>query len=585
MHKKLLCAAIAASAALLPQVASAQSTTGFALDRFNPSERGSEWFSLDTLDFRGHLRPAIGLVGEYANNPLVLYNADGSTRSTIVSDQLHVHVGGSLILADRLRIAVSLPIALVNSGSSGGLGTQTFVSPGNVSPGDLRIGADIRLFGTYGKPITMALGGQVFMPTGQRDQYTGDESARGIIHVLAAGEVSMFAYGARIGVHFRDISEAYNGAPVSTEIIFGASAGVRLLEKKLLVGPELFGATGLKNSDAVFATRTTPLEVLLGGHYTIGSDWRVGLGAGPGLTRGLGEPAFRVLASVEWVPGYKAEMKPDVVGDRDKDGIPDNRDACPDHPGPTSDDARAHGCPPLQVKAKPDRDGDGIPDDEDACPDVKGVKTDDPKTNGCPPPPPDRDGDGIPDAEDACPDVKGIKTNDPKTNGCPPDPDRDKDGIINEEDACPDAPGPKNADPKKNGCPAAAVVGKQIVILDQVKFATGSAVILKESEGIMTAVLKVLTDHPEIKKIRIEGHTDNQGGAAYNKGLSQARAASVMTWLIKHGIDKSRMSSQGFGLEKPIDDNKTDAGRKNNRRVEFHIEEQEGAPPAPPAKP
>jgi len=218
-----------------------------------------------------------------------------------------------------------------------------------------------------------------------------------------------------------------------------------------------------------------------------------------------------------------------------------------------------------------DRDHDGILDADDACPDVPGVKTDDPKTNGCPP---DRDHDGILDADDACPDVPGVKTDDPKTNGCPPDPDRDKDGIPNEQDACPDAPGPRNADPKKNGCPAAAVVGKQIVILDQVKFATGSAAILPVSNTILNAVLDVLKQHPEIKHLRVEGHTDNVGAAAMNKGLSSRRAASVATWLIQHGLDSGRLSSEGFGMERPIDSNETPQGRQNNRRVEFHIDDE-----------
>ena len=66
----------------------------------------------------------------------------------------------------------------------------------------------------------------------------------------------------------------------------------------------------------------------------------------------------------------------------------------------------------------------------------------------------------------------GREDDDPKTNGCPPDPDRDKDGIPNEQDACPDEPGPKNPDPKKNGCPQAIVRNNQVVILEQVKFAT-----------------------------------------------------------------------------------------------------------------
>ncbi len=84
--------------------------------------------------------------------------------------------------------------------------------------------------------------------------------------------------------------------------------------------------------------------------------------------------------------------------------------------------------------------------------------------------------------------------------------------------------------------------------------------------------MTIFNEHPEIKKVRVEGHTDNRGGAAMNMGLSSRRAASVAAWLIKHGVDKSRLSSKGFGLTKPIDSNATEEGRQNNRRVELHIE-------------
>jgi outer membrane protein OmpA-like peptidoglycan-associated protein len=256
---------------------------------------------------------------------------------------------------------------------------------------------------------------------------------------------------------------------------------------------------------------------------------------------------LRVLAAIEWFPAIPEKEVPPAEA--------------PEPPAPP-----------------PDRDKDGIIDREDACPDTPGVKTDDPKTNGCPPPPPDRDKDGVVDSEDACPDTPGVKTDDPKTNGCPPDPDRDKDGIPNEEDACPDTPGPKNADPKKNGCPMAFVQGKQIKILQQVKFATNSSKIVpgKESLDVLNAVLDVLNQHPEIARVRVEGHTDDRGAAAYNKTLSGQRAASVVNWLVQHGIDKSRLSSVGWGLEKPIDTNDTPEGRTNNRRVEFHIEGEDG---------
>jgi OOP family OmpA-OmpF porin len=211
-----------------------------------------------------------------------------------------------------------------------------------------------------------------------------------------------------------------------------------------------------------------------------------------------------------------------------------------------------------------------VVDSEDACPDVAGVKTDDPKTNGCPS---DRDKDGVLDTDDACPDVPGLKTSDPKTNGCP-DPDRDKDGIPNDVDACPDEPGKPDPDPKKNGCPKAFVQAGQIRILDQVKFKTGSAQILpgKDSQDVLEAVAKVFADHPELTKVKVEGHTDNRGGEAMNKKLSAARAASVVKWLVAHGVDPERLASEGFGPDRPVDSNETDEGRRNNRRVEFHIQ-------------
>jgi outer membrane protein OmpA-like peptidoglycan-associated protein len=223
--------------------------------------------------------------------------------------------------------------------------------------------------------------------------------------------------------------------------------------------------------------------------------------------------------------------------------------------------------PPYE---KPDRDGDRIVDALDACPDVPGVKSDDPKKNGCPP---DADGDGILDVEDACRDVPGVRDPDPKKNGCPPDTDGD--GILDDVDACPKLPGPKNVDPKKNGCPLVIVTEKEIRINEQVKFKFNSAEILPESGGILGEVKKVFDEHPEIKKVRVEGHTDNVGKPAYNKALSQRRAASVMKWLTDHGIDKKRLISEGFGQSEPIDTNDTDAGRANNRRVAFTILERD----------
>jgi OOP family OmpA-OmpF porin len=594
-----------------PEVAHAQPAQqlGFGVDRFNPSERGSEWFALDSLDLRGSLRPAAGAVFEWAHNPLIVDDANGNQLGAIVADQVYLHVGASLVLVDRLRLGLDFPIALFENGNDATVGGTTYPAPTRASTGDLRASADVRLLGTYGDAFTAAIGASFFMPTGEPREYTGDGLARGEPHALVAGDIPAgsglsIAYAVRLGFMIRGISQSFAGVPLGHEVDYGVSAGVRLLQRQLLLGPELYGATGITSSDAFFKKFTSPVELLVGGHYTIASDWRVGAGIGPGLSAGYGSPAFRLVASAEWTPGYvppppsigdrdgdgisdDLDMCPDRPGaangseplvngcppDRDKDGVFDSDDACPDTPGVRTNDPKTNGCPP-------DKDGDGIPDAQDACPDVPGVKTDDPKTNGCPP---DRDHDGVADNEDACPDTPGVRTNDPKTNGCPPpDPDRDKDGIPNEQDACPDVPGEKTDDPKTNGCPKARVENGEIKINEQVKFKFDSSEILSDSDALMGAVQKILTDHPEIGTVRVEGHTDNVGKKAHNQKLSEQRAASVVAWLVKHGIDKKRLHSQGFGADKPIDSNNDEAGRKNNRRVEFHIEKAgDSAPPAP----
>ncbi len=563
-----LSAAMACAACIgLGREARAQAQ-GFALDTFDPSERGSDWFSVESLDLRGNVRPALGVVMDGAYRPLVIYAPDGSVRASVVRNQIFANVGGTLVLWDRLRVGFNLPVAVFQDGHTGVLDGVTYSPPSTPSVGDLRLGADLRLVGTYGDPFTLALGARVYVPTGQRDNYTGDNAVRLDGRLEAAGDLGVFTYAARVGAQYHNLEDTIGGSPIGSQLLFGAAAGFRAFDHALVIGPEIYGTTVFNNGASLFAKESTPVDAIFGAHLTFLRDFRIGGGVGPGLTRGFGSPELRWLASLEWAPAYaeappppEPEVEPEPA-DRDGDGVPDANDACPDTAGVKTDDPKTNGCPP-------DKDGDGVPDSADACPDTPGVKTDDPKTNGCPP---DKDGDGVLDSDDACPDTPGIKTDDPKTNGCP-DPDRDKDGIKNDVDACPDVAGPANKDPKKNGCPQAYIKADQIKIRDQVKFATASAAIVpgQDSQDVLDAVEKLLEQHSEIKQVRIEGHTDSTGSAAFNRTLSQHRAESVVKWLVKHGIDASRLTAQGFGPDRPIDDNSTDAGRRNNRRVEFHI--------------
>jgi outer membrane protein OmpA-like peptidoglycan-associated protein len=115
----------------------------------------------------------------------------------------------------------------------------------------------------------------------------------------------------------------------------------------------------------------------------------------------------------------------------------------------------------------------------------------------------------------------------------------------------------------------------QIVIHDKIQFETNKAVIKPESFGLLDEITAAIRDATQIKKLSIEGHTDDVGADKYNQKLSDQRAASVKAYLVEHGIDAGRLASKGWGESKPVGDNATEEGKEKNRRVEFIIVEQE----------
>ena len=234
-----------------------------------------------------------------------------------------------------------------------------------------------------------------------------------------------------------------------------------------------------------------------------------------------------------------------VVLDRDGDGVLDAVDRCPDTPGLAS----LQGCP--------DRDGDGIADIDDKCPDVAGIA----RYQGCPIP--DTDKDGINDELDKCPTVPGIA----RYQGCPI-PDTDGDGVNDEEDKCINEKGPAS----NFGCPiiSAEIIKRVNIAAQNIFFETAKSTLLAKSFPKLNDVVTILKENPSFK-VQIDGHTDFVGTEEYNHKLSHDRAASVKTYLASRGITEDRLSSTGYGEEKPIADNKTAAGRAKNRRVEMTL--------------
>jgi outer membrane protein OmpA-like peptidoglycan-associated protein len=116
----------------------------------------------------------------------------------------------------------------------------------------------------------------------------------------------------------------------------------------------------------------------------------------------------------------------------------------------------------------------------------------------------------------------------------------------------------------------------EITIKQQIQFATDSAVILPDSFPLMNEIADAIIKHPGIRKIEIQGHTDNVGSAEHNKILSEDRANSVRTWLVAHGVQESRLVARGYGQNKPLVPNVTAGNRARNRRVQFIIVDQDG---------
>lgn len=145
------------------------------------------------------------------------------------------------------------------------------------------------------------------------------------------------------------------------------------------------------------------------------------------------------------------------------------------------------------------------------------------------------------------------------------------------------APEPKlEASPEPEAKPRTApararLTGDRIVIDEMIQFEYDSAEIKPESHGILDEVVKVLNDNPRVQKLDIVGHTSSEGSKAHNDQLSTDRAASVKQYLIDHGIDTARLTSQGKGPSEPVESNDTEEGKIANRRVEFKVTKMAGA--------
>lgn len=234
--------------------------------------------------------------------------------------------------------------------------------------------------------------------------------------------------------------------------------------------------------------------------------------------------------------------------DSDGDGVSDNLDRCPNTPPGTEVDA--YGC-------ELDSDGDGVKDSNDQCPNTPaGVRVD---SRGCAL---DSDGDGVPDGDDKCPNTpRGAAVD---ADGC--EFDSDGDGVVDRLDECPGTPAGTPVDSK--GCEL-----EGDYVLEGVNFESNSDRLLAGAADVLDDVVATLKRYPDIR-FEVAGHTDSDGTAEYNQGLSARRAQTVHDYLAANGIAVNRMTVRGYGESQPIADNTTATGKARNRRVALNIIEE-----------
>ena len=609
----------------------------FSVQRFEPAPGSKNFLSVETARMSGAWGWTVGLAFNYARNPFVVVSCASATncadpsaqqRSNIpvVSDLFTWDVLASVSPAKFVQIGLRLPMAYAaGSGINADTGTPAASGLRAFGMGDMGLEGKFRVFGGPESPIVIGLAGDLIFPTGHATApgaYLGNDSPlTGGVRGIVDGKFGRVTFAGNLRGVFRKDGRLASTSVGPVDFRYGAAVGYEVSPIFRLFA-EGFGSTQFQ------ATRgTNTLEI--GGAVEFNllqTPLFFRLGGSAGVLQGVGVPAGRVLAMITFAR---------EAGDRDADGLTDDKDECPDLPEDKDGFEDSDGCPDddndgdklvdsadkcpndpetlngLQDEdgcpdELPDRDKDGITDADDKCPDAAGKmrtkanygcpdrdedgitdaadkcpeKAEDTDgfedTDGCPDP--DNDGDGIPDDGDECIDQPEIMNGFKDEDGCPDEvPDRDKDGIPDARDKCPAAPETFNGFEDEDGCPdrgktLVQVTDTAIRILERVEFATSKDKIDgKQSFVVLDAVIGALKAHPEIFLMEVAGHTDAMGSAADNRALSQKRAEAVVAYMVTKGIAATRLQARGYGPDKPVADNKTNVGKQRNRRVEFTI--------------
>jgi outer membrane protein OmpA-like peptidoglycan-associated protein len=575
-------------------------SAGYPVERFRLTTDRSAVLDVEFGRVLNHLDFDVGFYVGGANDPLVIYKTSTKERlGSVVTDRVGASIVGAIGLFDWVQIGVEIPVVLFQAGQRD-IKNATVTSLPQLSTtglGDIRFIPKIRLLKSEDFGIDLAILASIYVPSGGGQNYFGDTGVIVTPELALSRAIGGLRLAGNASVSLLRTGQQVVNLGVGNELTWRIGAGYRFFDEAkkedsgLEIDASLVSSTSLQN---LYKTANQQsLELKGQGAWHFNKSVMAFLGAGVGLQPGWGTPDWRAFLGMRF-GNFAGPVAAPVRLDTDGDGIYDDTDKCVTVKENFNGIEDADGCP--EAAADNDTDKDGIPNSKDKCPTKAEDKDEFEDADGCPDldddkdgvldtkdkarlvpedrdgfededgvPDPDNDLDGVVDISDECPMVKGVIEN----RGCP-DVDTDKDTVVDRLDNCPKEPGTA----KNQGCKEKQLVilsGDKLEILDSVYFKLNKAIIETRSYPLLNNVAQILVGHPEIKMVRVEGHTDSQGDDASNMKLSDNRAKAVVEYLVKKGIARDRLVGTGFGETKPIADNATKPGRAKNRRVEFNL--------------
>ena len=459
------------------------------------------------------------------------------------------------------------------------------------------------------RPVGVAVTGRLGLPTATVDAPVVSGGMTGELAGVVDARVGPVLVAGNLGVRFQP-EAALDSLTWNDLVVVRAAAAWFIVEHS---GVSVDWATHKALGIPFDVAAGRPSEVILGGFSRLSDSWVVRGGAGTGVGQGIGAPDWRAVVAVGWEP---LELR-----DKDLDEIWDRDDACPLEPEDVDGFRDTDGCPdPLRTLtlfvADPVGDGLDIATVEVQTP--AGTKILDGREVALDLHPGQypvlayapryTDYEGmveVPEDRDRRVELTLAPTfGELRVNVRGPEGERlagrlvvdgerplDFRGGVGSLDV---TAGERRAlvvvdGYKEQTLPVRVRVGQRTVldvvlepakaqleegrieIREKVFFDVGRATIRPESFALLDEVAAILVDHPEVERVQVEGHTDSNGSASRNRRLSQARAESVVAYLVDKGVAAERLVAVGFGEDRPLVEGRTAEAHEQNRRVEFVI--------------